>query len=260
MIGRLNPPIKGLILDMDGVVWRDTQPIGDLPKTFKRIKDMGLDFVFATNNSTANVEEYLAKLTSFGVQVESRQILNSQMATTFLLKSYFPEGGPIYVIGSDSLKNSLFSANFRQDENHARAVVVGMDRQLSYEKLSIAMRLINSGVPFFGTNPDATFPTPQGLVPGTGSIIASLETATKVPPIIAGKPEKSIFELGASVLGLSPMEILSVGDRLDTDVLGAQRFGCRSGLVLSGVTTAEEAAAWRPAPDLIAADLAEMIG
>jgi 4-nitrophenyl phosphatase len=260
MSGRFTPEIKGLILDMDGVLWRDTQPIGNLPEIFGRIKSLELKFIFATNNSLSNVDEFYEKITRFGVEIEPGQIINSQLAMTHLLKTRFPDGGPIFVIGSDSLKNYLFGSGFHQDEEQARAVVVGMDRQLSYEKLRTAMLLINQGVPFYGTNPDVTFPTPQGLVPGTGSLLAALQIPTKVAPIIAGKPETPLFELAASKMGLTPRQILSVGDRLDTDVLGAQRFGCRSGLVLSGVTNAVEAAAWQSKPDIIAADLSEIIG
>jgi 4-nitrophenyl phosphatase len=260
MISRLSPAIKGLILDMDGVLWRDSQPIGDLPAIFARIRELGLQFIFATNNSLSNVDEFYEKITAFGVKIEPGQIINSQQAMTRLLKNRYPQGGPIYVLGSNSLKNTLFSSGFRQDEENALAVVVGMDRQLSYEKLRAAMLLINRGVPFYGTNPDATFPTPQGLVPGTGSLLAALQIPTKVDPIIAGKPETPLYDLAASIMSLPREQILSVGDRLDTDVLGAQRFGCRAALVLSGVTYAAEAAAWRPEPDIIAADLAEIIG
>jgi 4-nitrophenyl phosphatase len=260
MISRLLPQIKGLILDMDGVVWRDTQPIGDLPRTFDRIKSLGLRFIFATNNSLSNVDEFFDKISRFGVKIEPWQIINSQQAMAFLLKSRFPEGGPIYILGSDSLAKNLSENGFYHDEEKAQAVVVGMDRKLTYEKLRSAMMLINKGIPFYGTNPDETFPTPEGLVPGTGSLLAALKAATKVSPIIAGKPEKAIFELAAKQLNASPDEILSIGDRLDTDVLGAQRFGCHSGLVLSGVTSAVEASRWSPQPEIIASDLAEMIG
>jgi 4-nitrophenyl phosphatase len=260
MISTLTPAIKGLILDMDGVLWRDTQPIGDLPKIFDRIRELGMNFVFATNNSLSNVDEFYEKITRFGVHIEPHQILNSQQATTFLLKSRFPDGGPIYVIGSDSLKNNLFSNGFEQNVEEAQAVVVGMDRQLSYDKIRTAMRLILDGKPFFGTNPDPTFPTSAGLVPGTGMVLAAVQACTRVSPMIAGKPETPIFELAAAYMDLPAENILSIGDRLDTDVLGAQRFGCRAGLVLSGVTTAAEAASWTPKPDIIALDLSEMIG
>jgi 4-nitrophenyl phosphatase len=138
-------------------------------------------------------------------------------------------------------------------------VVVGIDRQLSYEKLCRATLLIRSGVPFIGANPDRTFPTPEGLIPGAGAILAAIETATSVKPLIMGKPSPAMYQLALERLGTSPAETLVVGDRLETDIAGAQVIGCRTALVLSGVTSEADAYAWQPPPDFIARNLASLV-
>jgi 4-nitrophenyl phosphatase len=138
-------------------------------------------------------------------------------------------------------------------------VVAGMDRKLTYDKLRRATLLIRAGAPFIGTNPDKTFPVPEGLIPGAGSILAALETATGVTPLIMGKPSPAMYEVALMRLGTSPAETLVIGDRLETDIEGAQKIGCRTGLVLSGVTTAVQARLWKPQPDIIAENLESIV-
>jgi 4-nitrophenyl phosphatase len=134
-----------------------------------------------------------------------------------------------------------------------------MDRTLSYEKLRRATFHIRAGAPFYGTNPDSTFPTPLGLVPGAGSIIAALQTASGVMPIMIGKPSPYMFDLSIERMKLSSKKILVVGDRLETDIAGGQAMGARTALVLSGVSTRQQVSNWDPQPDLIARDLTELI-
>jgi len=107
---------------------------------------------------------------------------------------------------------------------------------------------------------DRTFPTPQGLVPGAGAILALLETATDVKPILGGKPSPAMMNLAMQRLGTTPQETLEVGDRLDTDILGGTNAGCRTALVLSGVSTRRDLEAWAPKPDLVAENLAQLVG
>ena len=154
--------LKGVILDMDGVLWKDTQPLGNLPAIFDRIKSLGLKVTLATNNATRTVDQYLEKLGSFGVRLEPWQIITSSDATGFLLQQKFPDKGEVFVIGEDSLKRVLEKYGFNCAEGGVGkiiAVVSGMDRGLTFEKLRVATLLIRQGVPFIGTNPDRTFPT-----------------------------------------------------------------------------------------------------
>jgi 4-nitrophenyl phosphatase len=251
--------IKALILDMDGVLWQGPQPIGDLPTIFTRIQQRGWKVVLATNNATRTPQQYLDRLDQLGVRVEPWQVVNSVDVTTSYLTRKYPSGGTVYVIGEVGILEALTRAGFTIGEDHAIAVVAGMDRSLNYEKLSRATLLIRSGVPFIGTNPDRTFPTPEGLVPGAGAILAALETATSITPTIMGKPSPAMYQLALERLGTSPAETLVVGDRLETDIAGAQAIGCRSALVLSGVSTEADGFAWQPQPDIIAKDLASLV-
>ncbi len=248
--------IRGLILDMDGVLWRDHEPIGDLPAIFDRIIRLGLRVILATNNATRTVASYLEKLAGFGVHLEPWQIITSSQATAQYLHQQQPTGGNVFVVGEAGLLEALQEKGFTINPDHAHTVIAGMDRHLTYDKLSRATLLIRAGATFVGTNPDRSFPTPAGLVPGAGSILALLETASDVPPIIVGKPGPIMYQQALERLGTAPEDTLAVGDRLETDILGGQNTHCKTALVLSGVTTREQALAWTPAPDLITEDLA----
>jgi 4-nitrophenyl phosphatase len=244
---------------MDGVLWQGPQPIGDLPAIFNRITQQGWRVILATNNATRTPQQYVQRLAGFGVQVESWQIINSAHAVTSYLASQYPGGGNVYVIGEAGIQEALAEKGFTLGEENPIAVVVSMDRQINYAKLSRATLLIRSGVPFIGTNPDRTFPLPEGLVPGAGAILAAIETATSVTPLILGKPSPAMYQLALERLGTAPSDTLVVGDRLETDIAGAQAIGCRTALVLSGVSREADAMAWRPQPDIIAKDLASLV-
>jgi 4-nitrophenyl phosphatase len=259
MISSLSPRITALILDMDGVVWRENTQIVDLKSVFEQIRAAGLKFVFATNNALRSVTQYQQKLAGFGVEVEAWQIVNSPMAAAFLLKQHIPAGGPVYVVGSQGLVEHLAEQGFHSSEEHVVAVVAGLDTHFSYAKLAKANRFIRSGAMFIGTNPDPTYPTPEGLGPGAGSILAAIETASGVHPLIAGKPFPAMMQIALQRLGTAPGETLVIGDRLDTDILGGQQVGCRTALMLSGVSTQEDADRWEPRPDLVAENLARLL-
>ena len=251
--------IGALILDMDGVLWRGSEAIGNLNSIFFQIDKLGWKVIFATNNATRSTKQYVDLLASFGVHVEEWQIVTSAAAVTFYLNNQFPKGGPIYIIGEQGLIDACAAQGFYQSEMAAVAVVVGLDRNLTYEKLKIATLLLRNGIPFIGTNPDLTFPTPQGLVPGAGSILAALTAASSAIPIIAGKPEPTIYKIALERLMSPPDQVLVIGDRPETDIAGAQKIGCHTALVLSGVTNPAQANAWKPAPDLIAPNLESIV-
>jgi 4-nitrophenyl phosphatase len=259
MIQTLQPAIKGLILDMDGVLYEGSQPLGDLPRLFAGIKENEWRVIMATNNAIRNTDEHLERMRSLGVELEPWQIINSIQVVIALLKRHFPEGGPVYGVVSPATRAAMEAAGYYFDEKNAQAVIVGLDRFVTYEKLEIATLLIRSGKLFIGTNPDTSFPTPHGLVPGAGSIIAAVATATGVNPVFAGKPEPAMYEMSMERLGTTLDTTLAIGDRLDTDILGGQRTGCRTGLVMSGVTTPAELAAWEPKPDLVSDDIWKML-
>jgi 4-nitrophenyl phosphatase len=258
--------VTALILDMDGVLWRDATPIGNLPGIFNRIRELGINFAFATNNSTKTTDGFVETLANFGVELDGRQIITSSRATAERLARQFPEGGSVFVIGETGILYALEQHNFypvtdARDETHPIvAVVAGFDRHCSYEKLRRATLLIRAGVPFYGTNPDKTFPSPEGLVPGAGALQAAITAATDIEPRVIGKPSPYLMQIALERLGARPEETLVVGDRLETDIAAGQAAGCRTALVLSGVSTRAQAQSWSPPVDIITDDLAALIG
>ncbi len=251
--------VQGLILDMDGVLWRQSQPIGDLPYIFNQISKKGYKVALVTNNATFTVQQYLEKLAGFGVALQADQIINSPSAVIHYMKEHYPTGSKVYVIGEDGLHDELIKHNFSIAEKDVVAVVVGMDRQLTYDKLCRATINLRSGAAFIATNGDRTFPTPEGLVPGVGAVLALLEIASDTKPLVLGKPEPLLYEIAIKRMQTKPQETLVVGDRLETDILGAQRIGLPCALVLSGVSTNEDVEKWKPQPDYVFKDLQELI-
>ena len=257
-----NPTLKGLIIDMDGVLWRDHEPIGDLPAIFKRIRELGLRTILATNNATRTVEDYFMKLAGFGVDLDSWQIINSAKAVGIFLSEHYPENIRVYVVGEESLKKTLsdFGIKVVDDSDKEVAVVVGsLDYHLTYEKLKHASLLIQAGADFIGSNPDKTLPTPEGFIPGSGTVIGALEIASGKQAKMIGKPEPLLYEMALKRLGTNPEATLAIGDRLETDIAGAQAAGIHTALVLTGASTREQAAAYHPAPEMIAENLTELI-
>lgn len=255
----VNYTIMGMILDMDGVLWKGDQPLVDLPATFAKLAEMRLRVILATNNATRSSRDYLEILAGFGVFLEAWQVINSGEAAALYLKERYPPNTHVYVVGEQGLADTLHEHGFEVKEQEARIVVAGLDRKFSYRKMRIAAHLIRNGCLFIGTNGDATLPTPSGLVPGAGAILASIQTASGVSPFIMGKPEPAMIQIALQRLGTPPGKTLAVGDRLETDIAGAQAVGLLSALVLSGVSSLSEVKAWKPAPNYIADDLTELL-
>ena len=255
--------IKSLILDMDGVLWKADAPIGNLPVIFARIRARGLKVAFATNNGSQTPDQYVDRLGRLGVLVEPWQVITSALGVADLLKEKFPSGGPVFAIGGAGVMDALSNAGFEllsiEDAKKAQAVVMGIDPQINFEKMREAALLVHRGVPFYATNPDKTFPTPRGEIPGAGAWVAVIITATGVQPIYAGKPAPYLLELARERLGTTKEQTLVVGDRLETDIAGGQAAGCPVALVLSGVTRLEEAEKWRPKLDMVSQDLAQLL-
>lgn len=260
MLKQILPDVKAILLDMDGVLWRDNTPLIDLPKVFARMDELGYKVRLLTNNQMKTPKQFSEKLANFGVNFHPSKIINSSMGVVYLLRKRFPQPGPVFIIGEAGTFTALEESGYFYSEKDPLAVVVGFDRNINYEKFVKANKFIRAGAIFYGTNPDFTFPTPDGLIPGSGPFIAFVQAACDQVPIIAGKPSPYLFDLCFEELGLQPNEIIGIGDRLETDILGAQRSGCHSGLVLSGVATLEDAGKWSPPPDIIASDLVELIG
>lgn len=255
--------IKALILDMDGVLWKAEAPIGDLPSIFKRIRQRGLEFVFATNNGTKTPQEYRQKLATLGVEVDASQVITSALGIAFLLARQYLPGTKIFMIGGRGVRAALEEKGFEvlplERAGEAQVLVQSIDRGISFEKIAEATLLVRNGIPFYTTNTDKTFPTPRGEIPGSGAWLSIITTATGVEPLSAGKPLPYLMELALERLGTKKEETLVIGDRLETDIAAGQAVGCPTALVLSGVSTREQAEKWEPDINLIAKDLTSLI-
>jgi 4-nitrophenyl phosphatase len=255
--------VKSLILDMDGVLWKADAPIGNLPSIFDRIHTRGLKVAFATNNGTHTPLQYVERLSRLGVTVEPWQVITSALGIANLLTQRFPSGGLVFAIGGPGVMTALKESGFDllsiEEAKHAQAVVIGIDLQINFEKMREAALLVRKGVPFFATNPDKTFPTPRGEIPGAGAWVSVIVTATGIEPVYAGKPAPYLIDLARQRLGTAREETLVVGDRLETDIAGGQAAGCHCALVLSGVSTREQAETWKPKVDVIVEDLAKLV-
>jgi 4-nitrophenyl phosphatase len=229
--------IHGVILDLDGVVWRDMEALPAVPEFFHFLNSKGIRYLFATNNSGQTPEAYLKKITGMGIPCSVEQILSSAIATAnYLHEHYFPQAKKVFVVGGNGIVESLQQAGFEITEDQADLLVVGIDRQLTYEKLRRAVYQLQGGAVFIGTNGDKSYPEPTGYAPGAGSIIAAIEAATGVTPIIVGKPERPMFGQALRRLDTSIETTLMIGDRLETDILGANRLGIATVLVLTGIS------------------------
>jgi 4-nitrophenyl phosphatase len=232
--------MRGAVIDMDGVLWEGDRPLPGLVELFNALRRRQIRFVLATNNASRTPEQYVAKLARMGVTVAADEIFTSSLATAIYLRERSPSGARLYVVGEDGLLRALSEAGFTfcdLYQNGAEYVVVGMDRGLSWDKLATATINIRAGAIFIGTNPDVTLPTEHGITHGNGAILAALQTATSIAPIVIGKPEPTMYQQALRRLGTDPALTVGIGDRLETDILGAVRAGLPSVLVLSGVST-----------------------
>jgi len=242
--------IKAAILDMDGVLWRSQTPLCDLPELFLNFDKHGISVILATNNGTNTIAQYVDKLKGYGVKVDSNQVVTSTMAVSYLARKHFPEGGPVYISGSQALIDTMTEYGFYHSKENAQAVVAGLSWDCNYESIKNTSLMIQKGLPFFFTNPDPTYPTPEGIVPGAGTLLAALETATGVKAMLAGKPLPFLFEVALERLGSDPSETIVVGDRLNTDIQGGFDARCKTVFVLTGVNSREDLKNWSPQPDL----------
>jgi len=249
-------PIENLIIDLDGVLYRGNTPIRGAGEFIDFVRQGGIPFLLVTNNSTRTVEHYVAKLARMDIMVGEQEILTSAEATATYLGQIAPHGARIHAVGEDGVRLALESKGFvLNDGTDVAYVVVGMDRQFTYAKLAAAAIAIRAGAVFIGTNPDKTYPTEAGLMPGAGSLLAAIEAATDTAPLISGKPEATIFELALERLKAAPETTAVIGDRLETDILGGRRLGLVTILLMSGVTDAERLAASSLVPDLTYDDI-----
>jgi 4-nitrophenyl phosphatase len=254
--------MRGAVIDMDGVLWAGRQPLPGLLPLFHALRQGQVRLILATNNSSLTPEQYVAKLAAMGVAVTVDEILTSAQATASYLRTRVGQGGArVFPIGEDGVLRALTATGFQicgLYETPTDYVVVGMDRGLSWDKLATATLNIRAGAVFVGTNPDVTLPTERGITHGNGAILAALQAATGVTPIVIGKPEPIMYQQALERLGTDPAYTVAIGDRLDTDILGAARAALPSVLVLTGISRREDLAAAPAQPTWVLADIREL--
>ncbi len=229
--------IRYLVIDIDGVLWHGSEAFPGVHAFFEFLRRHAIRFIIATNNSARPASDIVARLAGLGVQVSEDEILTSADATALYLPRLAPPGARVLVVGGEGITQALTRAGYQLVDRDAEVVVAGIDFNLTYDKLKRAALAIRRGAHFVGTNNDRTLPDSEGLIPGAGSIIAALQTATDKAPIIIGKPQGAMFDMAVEKLGGAPDTTAMLGDRLDTDIEGAQRAGLKTILVLTGVTT-----------------------
>jgi phosphoglycolate/pyridoxal phosphate phosphatase family enzyme len=259
-------------LDLDGVVWRGSEVFPGAREALEDVLRRGLDLRYVSNNSTAHREQVSERLASAGLPAGVDRVLTSGSVCGAWLRTRVPEGSVVLVVGEEGLLRELREAGFAAShvneapsDAEAAAVVVGMDRTFTYKTLAAAQKTIRGGALYVATNSDVTFPTPDGVVPGAGSLVAAVSAAAEREPVLVGKPSMTLAETLAAITGVPAAETLFVGDRLSTDIAMAKAAGMMAALTLTGVTTDEDL--WRAEitgewilPDRVLDSLADLPG
>lgn len=249
-------PSKTFIFDLDGVVYVDREGVPGAGLALQTLRDAGHQILFASNNSVRTVDTVVAYIEErTGFLPERESVLTSALATATLLR---PRDETCLVVGSKALAETLEDAGISVTADHARAtaVVVGLDRQISYERLTAAVLAVRRGAVFYATNDDATYPMPDGQYPGAGSIVAAVERASGREPVVCGKPHAPMQDLVAS--RIENDEVWMVGDRPETDLALAATRGWGKILVLSGVTRSSDDVAEPHQPDVTIESIARI--
>ena len=273
MIGAMEslpPRVRLVILDLDGVVYRGSEPVAGAVELVAWLHEHGVAVRFATNNSMVARAGYVERLGAMGIAAGIEEIVTSSWATVEHLRRHAPHVRRVLAIGADGMREELADAGFAVDmagdviqkppgaplATAYDAVIVGLDPGFDYARLAAGMSAVASGAALVATNADARYPSPAGFLPGAGSIVAALAAATGATPEVIGKPEPAMFYAILEASGISPSETVVVGDNPASDVIGARRAGCAAILVLTGVADAASIAALdaEAVPHAVAAD------
>ena len=268
-----------LLVDLDGVVYRGLQPIPGIAALLARRAAAGDDVVYVTNNSMWYRADYVDRLAALGAPVSADRVVSSPRATALYLREVDPGLERVLALGGPGLGRELVDVGFSvvmagdaaeravregidrfEASGRPGAVVVGLDPELSWERLAVAATSIRAGARFVATNRDPIYPTERGLMPGSGSVVAAVETASGVSPVSIGKPAPLLLQEAARVVGADPRSAVMIGDGIQTDLLAARAVGARCVLMLTGVSSRAQAEALEgdARPDAIAADAVEL--
>jgi len=231
---------KGYLIDLDGTMYRGNEPIEAARDFVDKLVEKNIPYLFVTNNSSATRETVANKLNRMGIKSVPEQVVTTSIATANYIKGIKPDAS-CYVIGEEGLYTALKEKGFSitTDEN-CDVVVVGIDREVNYEKFAKACLAVRSGAIFISTNSDVVIPSEQGLLPGNGSLTSVITVSTGHEPVFVGKPETIIMNEAMDILGLCKDETLMVGDNYATDITAGIRAGIDTLMVFTGVTPIED--------------------
>jgi len=252
----------GLLVDLDGVVWIGREPVPGATEALRTLIDGGKEIVFVTNNPARPPSSYVERLRDMGVPVPDGRVVTAGVVTAKLAAGAVGAGGSAFVIGAPGFKETAAEAGLEllegEPAREADAVLVSGHREFDYEELLTATLALQGDAGLFGTSHDPTLPMPGGEWPGTGAILAAVETASGMTAEIGGKPERHLFERACALIPGAD-RVAMVGDRLASDIAGGHRAGLETVLVLSGAGTRAEAEAADPRPDHTIEDLAGLL-
>lgn len=231
---------QGYFIDLDGTLYRGSELIPGALSFIDQLETKKIPYLYLTNNSSRTPEFVAGRLREFGFPATPDQVYTSALATAQYLKEELNTPS-VYVIGESGLKQAITEAGCHITDQQPEAVVVGIDRDFTYEKMKTASLAIRAGAKFIGTNADRALPTEEGLLPGSGSLSMGIAAATGVQPLFIGKPEAIIMRYALKKLGTAPSETIVVGDNLDTDIRAGVNGGMDTLLVYTGLTTPEMA-------------------
>ena len=257
----LHEAYDAALLDLDGVLYLGPEPVPHAAEAVATARAGGQRVAFVTNNSSRRAAAVAQHLSELGIPADPADVVTSSQAVVGLLQRELPPGARVLVVGSDGLADELTEGGFTpvREADGAAAVVQGLEPRTAWTDLAEAAVAINAGALWVAGNTDSTFPSPRGLLPGNGAMVQALTHTTGKRPVVVGKPEPELFR--ASVERVRARNPLVVGDRLDTDILGATRAGLPSLLVLTGVTTREDLLAAPPdqRPTYLSSDLRGLV-
>jgi NagD protein len=249
--------IQSWLMDMDGVLVHEEHAIPGADRFLARLRETGTPFLVLTNNSIYTRRDLSARLAASGLDVPESSIWTSALATARFLQDQRP-GGSAFVIGEAGLTTALHQAGYTLTERAPDYVVLGETRTYSFERITLAIRLIVNGARFIATNPDPTGPSPDGPLPATGSVAALISHATKVQPYFVGKPNPLMMRSALNAIDAHSETTAMVGDRMDTDVVAGLEAGLETILVLTGVATEEAAERFPYRPSRIVPSVAQL--
>jgi HAD superfamily hydrolase (TIGR01450 family) len=251
----------GFLVDLDGVVWIGRELVPGSAEALRALLGAGKEIVFVTNNPGKPGAAYVERLREAGIAVGDDRIVTAGEATAELAAERWP-GGDAFVIGAPAFHETVAARGLKLLEGEAGreadVVLVSGHRGFDYEELLTATLALQNGAALFATSHDPTLPMPDGAWPGSGAVLAAVETASGATAEIGGKPEPRLFEIARERITTAE-RVAMVGDRVSSDIVGGRRAGLETILVLSGATSGEEAAKAAPAPDHIVPDLAALV-